>query len=553
MQRENPNMNRTYQTVQQSLAPPMRTVETVGEVLAVAGDRWPDDTYLTYAETGETWTFAEVDRRARRLAHALSHVGVAPGDRVGLYLTNGPDFVSSIFACSKLGAVETPINWQYREREVRHAVDSADIDTVIVEPDGDLLEVLAVVADDLETVVATGDHADLGGLDVETRLLPALLETVGVDPLDSPARSGDSVAIMYTSGTTGLPKPTVLSNESFLLGAKSFLGFPLSEDDTNYNPYPLFHANNQVYSMLGSAIHGSPYVLADRFSTSAALDHVREFGVTSINIIGGVPKMLQSEYGDRDVVESPVEYALGPIASGVWADFEATFDLTVFQLYSQTESLTLLANHPDPEGVKIGSIGQPMFPDLGHEVWVEGADGERLPPDTEGELVRTDPGHMLEYRDMPEKTRETLRNGAVYSGDIVTMDADGYCYYVDRKKFMVRRAGENISAQQVEDVVDELDGVAESAIIPVPHDVRGEEVKALVLRQDEDITERDVVDHVAEELAAYKVPRYVEFVDSFPRTPTERIKRVTLADDEDGRNDHGWDRKARYPEWDADR
>jgi crotonobetaine/carnitine-CoA ligase len=248
------------------------------------------------------------------------------------------------------------------------------------------------------------------------------------------------------------------------------------------------------------------------------------------------------------VIETPVEYALGPIAAGVWDDFEATFDLTVFQLYSQTESLTLIANHPDPDAVKVGSIGQPMFPDLGHEAWVEGEEGERLPADTEGELVRTDPGHMLEYRDMPEKTRETLRDGAIYSGDVVTMDDDGYLYYVDRKKFMVRRAGENISAQQVEDVIDELGGVAESAVIPVPHEIRGEEVKAAVIRQDDDLCERDVIAHVAGELAAYKVPRYVEFVDEFPRTPTERIKRVTLADEEADRDDHGWDREGIDPE-----
>jgi crotonobetaine/carnitine-CoA ligase len=545
-------MSRTYEAVQQSLAPPMREVGTVGEVLAVAAERWPEDPYLTYTETGETWTFEALDRRARRVAHALASVGVDAGDSVGLYLTNGPAFVTSIYACSKLGAVETPINWQYREREVRHAVESADVDTVVVEPAEELLDVLAGVAADLETVVATGDHPALADLGVETRLLPDLVESVGDDPHDPPVGAEDPVAIMYTSGTTGLPKPTVLSNRSFLLGAKSFLGFPLADDDTNYNPYPLFHANNQVYSMLGSAIRGSPYVLADRFSTSAFLDHVRDFDVTSVNIIGGVPKMLQSEYGDTDVVETPLEYALGPIATGVWADFEATFDLTVFQLYSQTESLTLLANHPNPDAVKVGSIGQPMFPDLGHEAWVEGEDGERLPPDTEGELVRTDPGHMLEYRDMPEKTRETLRDGAIYSGDVVTMDADGHCYYVDRKKFMVRRAGENISAQQVEDVIDELDGVAESAVIPVPHEIRGEEVKAVVIRQDDDRSERDVVDHVASELSAYKVPRYVEFVDGVPRTPTERIKRVSLADDEAARDDHGWDREERYSEWDAD-
>jgi len=536
----------------------MRDVETVGDVLEVAADRWPDAPYLTDAETGETHTFGAAAERTRAVAHALAAVGVEAGDRVGLYLTNGPPFVTGIYACSKLGAVETPINWQYREREVRHAVESAEIDTVVIEPEDDLVDVFTAVADDvgpLETVVATGDHRfeELAGLEtVAAHRLDDLVAAVDpADPLEPAVGAEDPVAILYTSGTTGLPKPTVLSNESFLLGAKSFLGMPIADDDTNYNPYPLFHANNQVYSMLGSAIQGSPYVLADEFSTSAILDHVREHDVTSLNIIGGVPKLLQSAFGDESVVETPLEWAIGPIATGVWTDFEDTFDLTVLQLYSQTESLTVLANHPDPDAVKPGAIGQPMFPDLGHEAWVEDEDGNRLGPDEEGELVRTDPGAMLGYRDMPVKTRETLRDGAIYSGDVVTMDADGYVYYVDRKKFMVRRSGENVSARQVEDVVDELDGVSESAIVPVAHDVRGEEVKAMVVRVDDSVTERDVVRQVAGELAAYKVPRYVEFVDEFPRTPTERIRRVALADEERDREDHGWDREEAFPDWES--
>ncbi|MFB6310535.1 MAG: class I adenylate-forming enzyme family protein [Salinirussus sp.] len=544
-------MPRTYEGVQDGLAPPMRELDTVGGALAVAAERWPDSPYLTFATTGETWTFGEAERRAREIAGALMAADVSAGDRVGLYLTNSPDFVHTIYACSRIGAIETPINWQYREREVRHAIETAEIGTVVVEPDEELREVLTAVAGDLDvlqTVITIGDGPAIDCADVDTYHIETLAEKAPSIPPDSPAEREDPVAIMYTSGTTGLPKPTVLSNESFLLGAKSFLGFPLADDDTNYNPYPLFHANNQVYSMLGSAIHGSPYVLGERFSTSDFIDVVTDFDVTSFNIIGGVPKMLESTYGDQDIPDTSLEYALGPIATGVWEAFEQTFDLTVFQLYSQTESLTLLANHPAPDQVKIGAIGQPMFPDLGHEAWVESEDGDRLPPDTEGELVRTDPGHMLEYRDMPEKTRETLRNGAIYSGDIVTVDADGYFYYVDRKKFMVRRAGENISAQQVEDVIDEHEGVAESAIIPVPDEIRGEEVKAMVMPAGE-VNERDIVDRVAAELADYKVPRYVEFVDEFPRTPTERIRRVQLADEETDRDDHGWDRDSEYADW----
>jgi crotonobetaine/carnitine-CoA ligase len=156
---------------------------------------------------------------------------------------------------------------------------------------------------------------------------------------------------------------------------------------------------------------------------------------------------------------------------------------------------------------------------------------------------------MQGYWKQPEKTNETLQDGKTYSGDIVRQDEDGYFYYLDRKKFMVRRSGENISAQEVENVIDEHPDISESAIIPVPDDFRGEEVKAIVQRLNTDVAERDVVLQVARNLAPYKTPRYVEFVDEFPRTPTERIQRVKLADQEAERESHGWNREEHFPDW----
>jgi crotonobetaine/carnitine-CoA ligase len=327
------------------------------------------------------------------------------------------------------------------------------------------------------------------------------------------------------------------------------LGVPFADDDANYNPYPLFHANNQCYSMLATAIHGSEYVLSDAFSAGEFWAEVTQHGVTSFNLIGGVPKILDSRFDANEIPENDLDLAVGPISTELWEGFEEKFDLTVIQIYSQTESPTLLMNYPDIEEVSVGAVGKPMFPDIGHEAWVQDEDGTRLGPGREGELVRMDPAAMIEYWDRPEKTKDTLRDDKIYSGDIVTTDEDGYFYYVDRKKFMIRRSGENISAQEVENVIDEFSGVSESAIIPVPDDIRGEEIKAMVLRDDGDVTKRDVVLRLGRTLASYKVPRYVEFVEGFPRTPTERIQRVKLADEEKKRNDHGWDREKSFPNW----
>jgi crotonobetaine/carnitine-CoA ligase len=532
----------------------MRDASSVDEVLSAAAGTWPDRPYLTYAPTGETYSFAELDAWADEVAGALAAVGVEPGDRVGLYLRNSPTYVASIFACAKLGAVQTPMNWQYREREVRHAVDTAGLSAAVVEPDETFLSNLAAVVPDFEeftdvVLAGEGDPGPLADADVGTHHL-ADLRTEAASPPDVDVAEEDPFAIMYTSGTTGLPKPALLPHRSYLLAGTSFLGAPFPEDDVNYNAFPLFHGNNQFYSMMKPALAGTEWVLSGSFSASAFLEQAREFGVTSFNVLGGTAKVLSAAYDEAEAKEHDLKLAVGPIGTETWRSFEERFGVNVIQIYSQTESPTLLMNHPDSERVRVGAIGKPMFPDLGHEARVVDRDGNEVPVGEEGELLRTDPGAMLGYYGMPEKTEETLRDGVIHSGDVVRRDEDGYLYYVDRSKFMIRRSGENIAPREIEDVVDELAGVEESAVIPVPHEVRGEEVKATVKRTPgSDVTERDVVDRVAGELAAYKVPRYVEFVDSFPKTPSERIQRAELAEREEAREDHGWDREREYPDW----
>jgi acyl-coenzyme A synthetase/AMP-(fatty) acid ligase len=309
--------------------------------------------------------------------------------------------------------------------------------------------------------------------------------------------------------------------------------------------------------MLKPVLAGTEWVLSDSFSASAFLEQAREFGVTSFNVLGGTAKVLSAAYDEGDAGDHDLELAVGPIGTETWRSFEERFGVAVVQIYSQTESPTLVMNHPDPGKVRVGAIGKPMFPDLGHEARVVDADGNEVPTGEEGELLRTDPGGMLGYYGMPERTEETLRDGVIHSGDVVRRDGDGYLYYVDRVKFMIRRSGENLAPREIEDAIDELPGVEESAVIPVPHDVRGEEVKATVKRVagggPDPVTERDVVDRVAGALAAYKVPRYVEFVDSFPKTPSERIQRAELAERERERTDHGWDREREYPDWNQER
>lgn len=550
-------MDRTYDSVQAALAPAVRDAGTMGEALAAARSLRPDAPYLTFAETGGTYTVAEMDDWATRVAGGLASLGVEKGDRVGLYLRNSPAFVAAVYACAKLGAVQVPVNPDYREREVRHAFDTAGPVACLVGPDADHLENLAAVEGEFETfedcvlvedtvsepAPAPEPLADCGLAVHRFADLSGPVPDVDVGP-------EDPFTIIYTSGTTGLPKPALLPHRSYLLSGKSFLP-ALPEGDVNYNPFPLFHGNNQYYSMVGPLLAGTEWLLGRKFTASKFREYVERYGVTSFNVLGGTPKLLLSTYDSFP--ETSLEVAIGPIGTETWDRFEDRFSLRVVQIYSQTESPTLLMNHPEPAKVRQGAIGKPMFPDRGHEVTVVDRDGSEVPAGEEGELTRTDPGAMLGYFQMPERTEETLREGRIFSGDVVRADEDGYLYYVDRLKFMIRRSGENIAPREVEEVIDELEGVAESAVIPVPDDLRGEAVKAMVRRSGVDgVTERDVVRQVARNLAAHKVPRYVEFVDSFPKTPSERIQRVQLADEQKERDDFGWDRDREFPDWEAE-
>jgi len=546
-------MDRTYDSVQATLAPAVRDASTMDEALVAARSLRPDTPYLTFAETGDRYTVAEIDDWAGRVAGGLASLGIKKGDRVALYLPNSPAFVAAIYACAKLGAVQVPINPEYQEREVRHVFETAGPVACLVGPDTEHVDNLAAIKPDFETfqdcvVVEDGISASASptqpltdcGLAIHRFAdLNGSIPEVTVDP-------DDPFTIIYTSGTTGLPKPALLAHASYLLSGKSFLP-ALPKADINYNPFPLFHGNNQYYSMVGPLLAGTEWLLGRVFTASKFREYVEEYNITSFNVLGGTPKLLLSTYDSFP--ETTLEVAIGPIGTETWDRFEDRFSLRVVQIYSQTESPTMLMNHPDPEAVRKGAIGKPMFPDRGHTATVVDRDGTPVPAGEKGELTRTDPGAMLSYFQMPEQTEETLQDGRIFSGDIVRADESGYLYYVDRLKFMIRRSGQNIAPREIEEVIDELAGVEESAVIPVPDDIRGEAVKAMVKRSADSVTEHNVVRQVGRTLTVYKVPRYIEFVDTFPKTPSERIQRVQLADEEKGREEYGWDRNREFPDW----
>ncbi|MDY6852580.1 MAG: AMP-binding protein, partial [Thermodesulfobacteriota bacterium] len=280
---------------------------------------------------------------------------------------------------------------------------------------------------------------------------------------------------------------------------------------------------------------------------------INKYQATYFNSIGGMMQMLNAAFENKPVPEHTAKYVfVGGTPMDLWQRFEQMFNVTIFEGYSQSESPVLFLNaDPDPEKRKIGSFGLPTFPDLGRKTKILLEDGQDAPEgeDATGELVQTG-FNMTGYWGEDEKTKEVFTGAWLHSGDVVRRDPDGYHYFVDRLKFMIRKGGENIAAFEIEDVVNGYAGVEESSVIPVPDPLREEEIMVFIKPvEGETVDMPGLIAHCAGRLSYFKVPRYVELVESFPKTATERIQKMELKKAEKTKTDHGWDRDEEIPDW----
>ncbi|MFB6122134.1 MAG: class I adenylate-forming enzyme family protein [Haloferacaceae archaeon] len=498
-------------------------------------EKTPAKPFLTVPD--ETYTYAETADAAKRYANALASVGVEAGDRVSLFLPNGPAFLFTMFADAYLDSVTAPANPDYTAGELEHSLSLSNPEVLVTTPDLLDTAVEAAAETSVETVLTTGDvdgHESLPALAADCE--------ASVD-----AHDGDATSVglhMYTSGTTGPPKAVECQHENWTISAVDFqkrMGF--THEDTLLTALPLFHANAQIYSTLGAAAAGAEVVVYERFSTSNWWDWCRKHDVTEFNAMGSMLKMLDNVPESADDADNPVELVFSAgTPPELIEPFEERFDLRVVEGYSLTEDPLLILNPTDPEKRRIGSIG---LPPAEKRVKVVDDDGEEVPRGEKGELIQRCPALMAGYHGQPEKTEEAMADGWFYTGDYAKIDEDGFVYFLDRKKDIVRRAGENISSFEVEGVIKSLAAVDEVAVIPSPHEIYGEVVKALVrVKEGHELTAAEIVDHCEEHLTGVKVPRYVEFVDEFPYTPTGKIQKQQLRSREQSADPDHWDREA---------
>jgi fatty-acyl-CoA synthase/long-chain acyl-CoA synthetase len=469
-------------------------------------------------------TYAELHAWSAAIGSQLTDAGVRAGDAVALYLRNVPDFVAADLAIARLGAVKVPVNHMLPPDTIRHILDRVEARALVFSPA--LGEVAAGLhRDGMHRFVAgegDGDEEPLAGPETPSNSL-FLGGSVG---------PGDPAAIYFTGGTTGRPKGVLHTQASTVaLHYAQLLEAEIADTDRLLLMTPLAHAAGLFAQ--SAVIRGATIVLRDQFDAGAAVELLDEERVTWTFL---VPTMLYRmldvlrDEPPRETTLRTVVYGAAPISPARLEEALARFGPVFIQLYGQTESpnwgtrLTK-ADHDPARPDRLASCGKAS---IMADVKIVDESGATLGPDEVGEVCLRSPYTLQEYLGDPEATREKFLGPWIRTGDIGTMDADGYVYLKDRKNDMVISGGMNVYCREVEDVLMQHAGVRAAAVIGIPNDDWGESVHACVVRGADDLGERELIGWARGRLAAYATPKSVEFVDALPETPLGKIDKKLL-------------------------
>ena len=497
-------------------------MQSVAELLRARAAAHPDRDFLWC--DAERWTYAETDRRTDAVAAGLAETGVAAGDRVAVISSNRPEMLELFFALAKLGAIHVPLNVFLKGDFLRYQLQDSQASTLVADAAG--LQAVNAVLDDvpeLKRIVVLDDG--------EGDAIPYTRIRSSSAPVPQPEITQASLmAIMYTSGTTGMPKGCMLPHGWYLNTPKSskhMMGY--GEGDVLETALPLFHAWAQGMVM-GALYNGLRAVIETQFSPATVVQRWKETGATvyaGVGMMGMAMLAMPESPSDRD---HTVRCTLMlPFAPDEQRRFEERFGLTLLsQMYGQTEGGAITFNALSEER-KYGTIGKPSpFYDL------------RLVDDDDKEVARGEVGEIairprepygmyLGYWRKPEATIEAWRNLWHHTGDQGRMDDDGFITFVDRKKDAIRRRGENVSSVEVEIAIQRHPKVAEVAVHAVPSEISEDDIKACIVVVPGDApTPDELFDFFKQKLPYFAVPRYVEIVPELPRNATLRVMKHLL-------------------------
>ena len=481
--------------------------------------------YVALAFEGRQYTNLEQDRAAGRLANALRRLGVCPGDRVMVMLPNCPEVTQSYAAILKCGGVIVPVIFLLGDREVAHIL--ADSEARIVITSADMLwkvEAQIGVLPSLRHVLLVD-----GGGDGKTRSLGAEAAQEEESFATVERRSDDLAVILYTSGTTGVPKGVALSHDNLESNARAAAALhELEREDWAVSVLPLSHSYGLTVMNAGHIL-GSRAALLRWFNPEEVLRTIQQFRAVSMS---AVPTMLLYllNFPDAERFDTGSMRVWGsgaaPLPAEIVEPFERKFGGRILEGYGLTEASPVVSAHRLSGPRKIGSVGQAI---PGVEVSIQD-DGDRpLPVGEVGEVCVRGRNVMVGYYRNPEETARTVRAGWLHTGDMGRLDEDGFLFIVERKKDLIIRGGFNIYPREVEETLYGHPKIAEAAVVGMKDPLMGEDVLAfVVLRSGEQATEAEIAAFCERRLARFKCPKQVRFLDALPRSPIGKILRKEL-------------------------
>jgi crotonobetaine/carnitine-CoA ligase len=470
-------------------------------------------------------TYASLAEQAGRVASGLSDLGVGAGDMVAFCMPSRAEFVLTFLALAQLGAVGVPCNTASSAREMSHILRLTESRVLVVGPGfGELVRELRAAEPGLERVVSTVQDA---AADLPFSDLLAHEPLVAAAEPDSEA----PLEIIFTSGTTAAPKGVVLTHANWLwAGERATHWLRVDEGDRLLTALPLFHVNAQSFTLMAALTVGATAIFVEEYSASRFLDQVRRHRATGTSLVATLLRTLLAQPERPDDAEHGlrrVGYAIN-VSDAEKEAFERRFGVELLNGYGLSEAMTEVSVCPVYGEKRWPSIGRPAF---GREVRIVGSDGA-APVGEVGEiLVKGVPGRtiMKEYYRDPDATAATIIDGWLHTGDNGYFDADGFLYFYDRAKDVIKRGGENVSASEVEATLTDHPGVALAAVIGVPDPIRDEAVMAFVVAQPGvELEEEDLRRHCEEQLARFKVPTVIRCVESLPTTSIGKVEKKTL-------------------------